>query len=80
MITYNITKEQYNDTTKTFTLPMGSIYPFVKYERENDRKLPPEILLISPTGNEMVFTNPSNLFGNGMLYFSNNLKLKLLWL
>ena len=77
---YNFTKDQYDKATKIFTLPMGKIYPFTKHERENGGKLLPEVLLISPTGNEMIFKNPKNIAGTGLVYFNNSYQLKLIWL
>lgn len=54
----------------------GFFKSMIFHQQLNDRKMIPKVLLKSPTGKEMEFTNPMNVF-SGFEYEHKNLKLRI---
>ncbi len=77
MITYHFTADNYDSVLQMVILPMGSIAPFLKAKNETGKY--PDVLLVSSTGDKKTFTFDSEVFGGGMYYVCEGLRLKLLW-
>ncbi len=77
MITYHFTAENYDSLLQMVILPMGSIAPFLMAKNETGKY--PDVLLISSSGSENIFTFDSEAFGGGMYYTCGGWRLKLLW-
>ena len=76
MFKFNV--EDYESLSNIISIPIGRIYPFIHYERNNDRNILPMVLLSSPSGKELEFTNPKRIYG-GMAYHNGELELRLMY-
>jgi len=73
---YTFTKDDCQG--KMIIVPIGSSIPFIKYEQKNDREILPMVLLTSPSGKELQFTEPKRIYG-GMAYHNKELELRLMY-